>query len=70
LFAASSRTTLTAIGYGFATAIFGGFAPLIATWLIKQTGNVVSPTWYVCAAAAVSLIVILLSRETSRDVLG
>jgi MFS transporter, MHS family, proline/betaine transporter len=70
LFATSSRTTLTAIGYGFATAIFGGFAPLLATWLIKETGDVVSPTWYVSAAAAVSLLVIVFSRETSRDVLG
>lgn len=69
LFATTSRTTLMAIGYGLATAIFGGFAPFISTWLIKTTGQATSPTWYVMAAAAVSLLLIWRSPETSRQAL-
>ena len=66
LFATTSRTTLMAVGYGFATAVFGGFAPFISAWLIKATGSASAPTWYVIAAAATSFVVIWLSPETSR----
>jgi MHS family proline/betaine transporter-like MFS transporter len=65
LFSTTSRSTLMAVGYGLATAVFGGFAPFISTWLIKASGSNVAPTWYVGVAAAVSLLVILSSKETS-----
>ena len=39
LFPTHSRTTLLSIGYSLSTAIFGGFAPFISTWLIGETGS-------------------------------
>jgi MHS family proline/betaine transporter-like MFS transporter len=39
------RSTGTSIAYNLAVTIFGGFAPFIATWLIAQTGDGLSPAW-------------------------
>jgi MHS family proline/betaine transporter-like MFS transporter len=52
--------------YSVAVAIFGGFAPFIATWLIARTGSPLAPTAYLIAAGLVSLIVILRLDETAR----
>jgi MHS family proline/betaine transporter-like MFS transporter len=51
--------------YSLAVAIFGGFAPFIATWLIAETGSPMAPTYYVIAAAIVTTIVFLQLRETA-----
>jgi len=56
LFPADIRSTGISIAYNFAVTIFGGFAPFIATWLIGATGNLLSPAWYVGAAALVAVI--------------
>jgi len=39
LFPTRIRYTALSIGYNTAVAVFGGFAPFIATWLIRETGN-------------------------------
>ncbi|MFT4063998.1 MFS transporter [Paraburkholderia sp.] len=67
LFPTRSRTTLMGIGYGFSTAIFGGFAPFISTLLIQKTGSPLAPTGYLLVAAVISFFTILTSRETARD---
>jgi MHS family proline/betaine transporter-like MFS transporter len=54
-------------GYSTGVAIFGGFAPFIATWLIARTGNPVSPSYSVIAAAVASMAVILELEETARQ---
>jgi MHS family proline/betaine transporter-like MFS transporter len=51
--------------YSLAVAIFGGFAPFIATWLIAETGSPMAPTYYVIASAIVTTIVFLRLRETA-----
>ncbi len=66
LFPTHGRTTWMSIGYSFAVAIFGGFAPFIATWLISSTGSPISPVFYVIAAAIVSSLVILRLRESAH----
>jgi MHS family proline/betaine transporter-like MFS transporter len=53
------------VGYSFAVAIFGGFAPYICTWLIDRTGSPLSPSLYVIACAIVSTIVIWRLDETA-----
>jgi MHS family proline/betaine transporter-like MFS transporter len=65
LFATSVRSTGMSIAYNGAVTIFGGFAPFIATWLIAQTGNNLAPAYYVVGAALVSLLALMLMRETS-----
>ena len=52
--------------YALAVAVFGGFAPLIAQWLIQVTGSALSPVAYVMAAAAVSFVVISRIKETAH----
>jgi MHS family proline/betaine transporter-like MFS transporter len=53
-------------GYALSVAIFGGFAPFIATWLIQATGSPVSPTYlYLLPAAVISLAVIWRLKETA-----
>jgi MFS family permease len=59
------RTTGFSLAYSLATAVFGGFTPAIATWLIEQTGNKAAPAAWLSIAAAVSLIGVLLSRRRS-----
>jgi MHS family proline/betaine transporter-like MFS transporter len=66
LFPTRSRSTWMTPAYALAVAIFGGFAPFIATWLIRLTNSPMSPTWYVMAAALVSFGVILSFRETAH----
>jgi MHS family proline/betaine transporter-like MFS transporter len=67
LFPTRSRTTLMSSSYALAVAIFGGFAPFIATWLIQQAGTPVAPTFYLIAAALVSGATILTFRETAFE---
>ena len=67
LFPTHSRTTLMSVGYSVSVAIFGGFAPFIATWLIGVTGSPISPTYYLILAGVVSAIVIWGFRETAHE---
>lgn len=65
LFPTRVRYTALSVGNNVAVTIFGGFAPFIATWLIKATGNNLAPSYYLMAASAVSLLVLLRIRETA-----
>ncbi|MCT7308516.1 MFS transporter [Ralstonia wenshanensis] len=53
------RTTGFSLAYSLATAIFGGFTPAIATWLIHETGNKAMPGVWVSFAALCGLIATL-----------
>lgn len=70
IFPTRLRTTWMSAGYSLAVAIFGGFAPFIATWLIARTGSPLSPTWYVISAAVISTLVILRLPETAHKELA
>lgn len=67
LFPTQSRTTLMSTGYSLSVAIFGGFAPFIAIWLIGTTGSPISPTFYLIASGIVSGLVIWTFRETAHE---
>jgi MHS family proline/betaine transporter-like MFS transporter len=70
IFPTRLRTTWMSAGYSLAVAIFGGFAPFIATWLIARTGSPLSPTWYVISAAVISTLVIVRLPETAHKELA
>ena len=53
------RFSAMAVGYNISLALFGGTAPLVATWLISKTGNLASPAWYVAAIAVLSAVATL-----------
>jgi MHS family proline/betaine transporter-like MFS transporter len=70
IFETPTRTTYLSLANGTAVAIFGGFAPFAATWLIDRTTSPIAPVFLVMAAALLSLMAILTLRETSREELG
>jgi MHS family proline/betaine transporter-like MFS transporter len=55
LFPPDTRATGMAVGYNIGVAIFGGFTPLIAAWLISTTGSDLAPSFWVMITAVVSL---------------
>jgi MHS family proline/betaine transporter-like MFS transporter len=59
------RYTAMSVGYNTAVAIFGGFAPFIATWLVKTTGLSYAPGFYLIGAAVITGLVVLRTRETA-----
>ena len=61
------RTAGFSLAYSLATAIFGGFTPLISTALISWTGNGASPALWLCVAAVVSLVAAFLARGGQRS---
>jgi len=46
------RTVGFSLAYSLATAIFGGFTPMISTWLIETTGDKAAPGYWMTFAAA------------------
>jgi MHS family proline/betaine transporter-like MFS transporter len=66
MFPTNIRYTALSVSYGFAVAIFGGFAPYISTFLVRITGDVLAPSYYVIAAGIVSGIAVLFVRERHR----
>jgi len=66
MFPTNVRYTALSVSYGFAVAIFGGFAPYISTALVRITGDVLAPSYYVMAAAIVSGLAVLFVRERHR----
>jgi MHS family proline/betaine transporter-like MFS transporter len=67
LFPTRVRYTALSIGYNIAVAIFGGFAPFIATWLIRETGNPLAPAFYVITAAVITFVILTRIRETAFE---
>jgi MHS family proline/betaine transporter-like MFS transporter len=56
-----------AVSFNLSNALFGGTAPFMATLLIAATANDLAPAWYLAGAAAISLVAVVLSRETSKE---
>ena len=70
MFPARLRFSGMAIGYNLTLALFGGTAPLVATWLIKETGHLTAPAWYLVVIAAVTFIVTLTIQPHPENRLG
>jgi MFS transporter, MHS family, proline/betaine transporter len=62
-FPTAVRSTGMAIAYNFAVMLFGGFAPFIVTWLIKETDTPLAPAFYAMFGAAVGLAGALTMAE-------
>lgn len=59
IFPTGVRSTGTSLVYNGAFTVFGGFAPMILTWLTHRSGgSIYSPAWYVMSAAIVALLAI------------
>ncbi|MDQ1060263.1 MHS family proline/betaine transporter-like MFS transporter [Arthrobacter globiformis] len=54
-FDARSRTTGLSFSYNASVAAFGGFTPMVATYLIETTGQAIAPGYYLAVLACLSL---------------
>jgi MHS family proline/betaine transporter-like MFS transporter len=65
-FPTRTRYTGSAITYNMAYTLFGGTAPLMATWLISLTGSNLAPAFYLVLIALLAMAGGMALPETSR----
>ncbi|ASL43856.1 Proline/betaine transporter [Burkholderia sp. AD24] len=58
LFPANVRSIGLSLAYNVAVMVFGGFGPLLVTWLIDTTGSPLAPTYYVMSGLALSIVAV------------
>jgi MHS family proline/betaine transporter-like MFS transporter len=69
LFDTNIRYSAMALPYNVSNAVFGGTAPLAATYLISITNNLLSPSFYLIFAASVMLFCLVFLKESYMKVL-
>ena len=67
LFPTRIRYSAYGLGYNVSSAIFGGTAPLLMTWLIADTGNVYMPAFYAVITAIGTLLAVLTIKDRSQE---
>jgi len=67
-FPVETRAVGVAFAFSISVTIFGGFAPFVATWLIAQTGDPLSPAYYLMATAALSITALWAIERRVRKV--
>lgn len=67
LYPADVRCSVLSVGYNIAIALFGGTAPLVATYLVRATGWPAAPGIYLAATALICLALVPLVPEASQD---
>lgn len=66
MFTKETRYTGVAMGWNLGVIIAGGTAPFFAVWLVENTGNVLSPAYFVIALAMVGLVSVASIRSEHR----
>ena len=56
-----------ALSYNISAAGFGGTAPMVAQWLMNETGDAHSIAYYVMACAVVSLIALFFYQDRYKE---
>ncbi|MDB6137487.1 MAG: transporter [Verrucomicrobiaceae bacterium] len=70
LFGTRVRYTGASLGYQLASPLAGGMAPIIATWLLREShGDPWPVAVYLMGMAVVTLVCVWLARETHRGAL-
>jgi hypothetical protein len=66
-FPARIRYTSLSLPYHFGNGWFGGFTPVIATWIVATTGNRYAGLWFPIGVAALTFVVgSFMLRETKE----
>ncbi len=63
LLAHSTRVSVLSFSYNLCMSIFGGTAPLVATYLVQRTADDFAPVYYLIAMSAISLVAVIGIRE-------
>jgi MHS family proline/betaine transporter-like MFS transporter len=66
IFPTSIRYTGVSLACNVCAAIFGGTAPIIATWLVKATGHNTILAIYIAFSAVISLVALFYYKETYK----
>ena len=66
----SVRSGSLAILYAVAIAVFNGTAQLLVTWLIRSTGDVLWPAYYLTGATVVGIAAMAMMRETAPRIVA
>jgi len=65
-FPVETRAVGVAFSYSISVSIFGGFAPFVATSLIAQTGDPLSPSFYLIVTALFSIVALIVIGRRER----
>jgi MHS family proline/betaine transporter-like MFS transporter len=65
-FPVDTRAIGISLSFSADVSIFGGLAPLVATWLIAVTGDRLSPSYYLVFTALLSLFALMALQWRSR----
>jgi MFS transporter, MHS family, shikimate and dehydroshikimate transport protein len=67
LFSTRVRYSGASLGYQLASIFAGGISPLIATYLLKQSGGNPTPiAWYMIVLAAITVVSVFLAAESYK----
>lgn len=69
MFPTNVRYTAISLAYNVAYGVFGGTAPLAATFLIERTGSIMAPSFYLMFAAVFTLFILRTIKETYKECL-
>jgi MFS family permease len=64
MFPTRMRYSGVSVGYQVTAIVAGSFAPIIATFLLRNTGSSVPIAVYLAIAAAISLVALFFTKET------
>ncbi|MDJ1133253.1 MFS transporter [Streptomyces iconiensis] len=67
LFPTDVRYGSLSIGYNVATAVFGGTAPGVMTYLVDSTNDNLAPAYYASGAAVLGIVSVLCMKETAQQ---
>lgn len=67
MFPTTVRFASVGLGYNVSTAIFGGTAPFLVTWLGSSTGFTAVPAAFIVLTAIVTLITVFSCAESARQ---
>ena len=66
LFPTRIRYSAYGLGYNISSALFGGTAPLLMTWLIGLTGNIYMPAFYAVVTSLGTLFAVLTVKDRAH----
>lgn len=65
MFHSRIRYRTLAVTFNISVSLFGGTTPLIASWLVQSTGNILAPAYYLTAVNLIGFIIILLLHSST-----
>lgn len=66
MFPTSIRYTGMSLAYNISATAFGGTTPMVATWLVKQTGSNTSVSYYLILCAVLTLITLYFFKDNYK----